>query len=163
MRGRGIAASALAVLVLLHACDRSGTEPKPPEAARVEVVSPAAGDEVRSGTVTVRGTASAEAGITHLWVSVNGAAGDTIRYEPASRRAAFSLRVGGLRRGADTLEVRVRDGLDAEALDEAGVAAVPPLVAKDLVEPGPWVRDRRVVLTRRGRLLADLVVRELLP
>ena len=62
------------------------------------------------------------------------------------------------------LEVRIRDGLDAEAtLDDAGLPAVPRLIVQGLVDPAPWVHHRRVVLTRRGRLLADLVVRELLP
>jgi oxygen-independent coproporphyrinogen-3 oxidase len=57
------------------------------------------------------------------------------------------------------LEVRLRDGLPSDALDEAGRAAVPDLTARGLVEP---VGDR-LVLTRDGRLLADAVVRELLP
>ncbi|MEZ0578948.1 radical SAM family heme chaperone HemW [Nocardioides sp. MH1] len=61
------------------------------------------------------------------------------------------------------LEVRIRDGLDAGALDDAGRAEVPHLVGQGLVESLPWEHDRRVVLTRRGRLLADLVVRHLLP
>ena len=40
-----------------------------------------------------------------------------------------------------------------------GLAAVPALVADGLVEAGA----DRLVLTRRGRLLADAVVRDLLP
>ncbi len=61
------------------------------------------------------------------------------------------------------LEVRVREGLEGSALDGEGRAAVSDLVARGLVDPGPWEQTDRVVLTRRGRLLADLVVRELLP
>jgi putative oxygen-independent coproporphyrinogen III oxidase len=60
------------------------------------------------------------------------------------------------------LEVRVREGLAGDVLDAAGRSAVPTLVAEGLVEPGPWEADDRVVLTRDGRLLADLVVRRLL-
>ncbi|WP_122818117.1 radical SAM family heme chaperone HemW [Nocardioides pantholopis] len=59
------------------------------------------------------------------------------------------------------LEVRLREGLAADVLDATGRAAVPGLVDRGLVEPGPW--PDRVVLTRRGRLLADAVVRDLLP
>jgi oxygen-independent coproporphyrinogen-3 oxidase len=62
------------------------------------------------------------------------------------------------------LEVRIREGLDADAtLDDSSRAAVPRLVAEGLVVAEPWDREQRVTLTRRGRLLADLVVRELLP
>jgi len=55
------------------------------------------------------------------------------------------------------LEVRLREGLPVGAVDrDAPVAA---LVADGLLEePGD-----RLVLTRRGRLLADAVVRDLLP
>jgi hypothetical protein len=40
---------------------------------------------------------------------------------------------------------------------------VPDLVARGLIEAVPWTRQDRVVLTRQGRLLADLVVRDLIP
>ena len=56
------------------------------------------------------------------------------------------------------LETRLRSGLPAEVLDDTGRAAVPGLVDRGLVEPGD-----PVVLTTRGRLLADAVVRDLLP
>ena len=57
------------------------------------------------------------------------------------------------------LEVRLRDGLPREVLDPGGEAAVPGLVGRGLVvEEGD-----RLVLTRPGRLLADAVVRDLLP
>jgi putative oxygen-independent coproporphyrinogen III oxidase len=57
------------------------------------------------------------------------------------------------------LEVRLRDGLPLDTLDAAGNAAVPGLVDRGLVESG----SGRLVLTRPGRLLADAVVRDLLP
>ena len=60
------------------------------------------------------------------------------------------------------LGVRVRDGLAVDDLDEVGRRAVAGLVAAGLVDGTAAVRDRRVVLTLRGRLLADTVVRRLL-
>ena len=57
------------------------------------------------------------------------------------------------------LELRLRDGLPLDVLDADGVAAVPALVGDGLLEPP----TDRLVLTRRGRLLADAVVRDLLP
>ncbi|WP_207457507.1 radical SAM family heme chaperone HemW [Desertivibrio insolitus] len=59
------------------------------------------------------------------------------------------------------LETRVRDGLPTSALDEAGRRAVAGLIADGLVEPAAALRGV-VVLTLRGRLLADAVVRRLL-
>lgn len=57
------------------------------------------------------------------------------------------------------LELRLRSGLPTSALDAEGRAAVPDLVARDLlVQHGD-----RLVPTRTGRLLADAVVRDLLP
>jgi putative oxygen-independent coproporphyrinogen III oxidase len=60
------------------------------------------------------------------------------------------------------LGVRLRAGLPVDLLDPVGRAAVAGLVAQGLVLGADAVRHRRVVLTRRGRLLADLVVRRLL-
>jgi oxygen-independent coproporphyrinogen-3 oxidase len=60
------------------------------------------------------------------------------------------------------LGVRLREGLDLGRLDDAGRTAVAGLVADGLLEGVPAVRDRRAVLTLRGRLLADTVVRRLL-
>jgi coproporphyrinogen III oxidase-like Fe-S oxidoreductase len=54
------------------------------------------------------------------------------------------------------LEIRLRDGLPPEALDDAGRAAVRDGLLTHQA-------DDRLVLTRRGRLLADAVVRDLLP
>lgn len=56
------------------------------------------------------------------------------------------------------LELRLRDGLPLDVLDEAGRAAVPDQVAAGLVVAA----GDRLVLTDRGRLLADGVVRDLL-
>ena len=60
------------------------------------------------------------------------------------------------------LGVRLRDGLPLDVLDAGGRRAVAALVADGLVEGRAAVADRRVVLTLRGRLLADTVVRRLL-
>ncbi|MGW8565533.1 radical SAM family heme chaperone HemW [Isoptericola sp. NPDC055881] len=60
------------------------------------------------------------------------------------------------------LGVRVREGLDVDALDPSRRAAVAGLVARGLLDGVEAVRGR-VVLTRQGRLLADSVVRELTP
>ena len=57
------------------------------------------------------------------------------------------------------LELRLRDGLPIDVLDDVGRAAVPGLVERGLLVR----RDDRLVLTRTGRLLADAVVRDLLP
>ena len=57
------------------------------------------------------------------------------------------------------LELRLVAGLDRELLDAGGRAAVPDLVARGLLDAdGP-----QLVLTGAGRLLADAVVRDLLP
>jgi putative oxygen-independent coproporphyrinogen III oxidase len=63
------------------------------------------------------------------------------------------------------LGLRLAEGLGAEVLDDAGQAALPALVADGLVTSGQADADlpRRIVLTRRGRLLADAVIRALLP
>jgi putative oxygen-independent coproporphyrinogen III oxidase len=57
------------------------------------------------------------------------------------------------------LEIRLRDGLPLDVLDEAGVAAAKDAIAQDLLTESAG----RLVLTRSGRLLADAVVRRLLP
>lgn len=56
------------------------------------------------------------------------------------------------------LELRLRSGLPLDALDDDGRAAVPEQVERGLV----LVEGERLVLTDRGRLLADGVVRDLL-
>jgi oxygen-independent coproporphyrinogen-3 oxidase len=57
------------------------------------------------------------------------------------------------------LEIRLRDGLPVSALDATGRRAVAELGERGLVE----LAAERLVLTRQGRLLADAVVRDLLP
>jgi oxygen-independent coproporphyrinogen-3 oxidase len=64
------------------------------------------------------------------------------------------------------LETRLAAGLPLDVLDEAGRIAVPGLVADGLVirhATGERSGSGTLVLTRRGRLLADAVVRALLP
>ncbi|GAB3593900.1 radical SAM family heme chaperone HemW [Angustibacter peucedani] len=60
------------------------------------------------------------------------------------------------------LQVRLREGLDLDVVDAAGRRAVAGLVADGLLDGVAAVRGR-AALTRRGRLLADTVVRALLP
>ncbi len=55
------------------------------------------------------------------------------------------------------LELRLAEGLPVTALDRSGRAQVARLVDEGLVV----LRSERLVLTRRGRLLADAVVRDL--
>ena len=57
------------------------------------------------------------------------------------------------------LEIRLRAGLPTDVLDGAGNAAVPGLVDRGLLVS----EGDRLVLTGSGRLLADAVVRDLLP
>ena len=60
------------------------------------------------------------------------------------------------------LQTRLVEGLSMDALTPLGRRAVAQLIADELVEPGPALRGT-IVLTLRGRLLADGVVRRLLP
>ncbi len=60
------------------------------------------------------------------------------------------------------LEVRLADGLPLTRLQPQGRTQVAGLIADGLVEPRAALSGR-VVLTRPGRLLADAVVRRLLP
>ena len=57
------------------------------------------------------------------------------------------------------LELRLADGLPTDALDDEGRAALPEQVRRGLVT----VAGDTIVLTDTGRLLADAVVRDLLP
>jgi oxygen-independent coproporphyrinogen-3 oxidase len=59
------------------------------------------------------------------------------------------------------LGVRLADGLAIDVLRPEGRRAVAGLIADGLVEHEAALRDRRVVLSARGRLLADAVVRRL--
>ncbi len=60
------------------------------------------------------------------------------------------------------LETRLRAGLPVDVLDAGGRSALSEQVERGLVEPTE-LDAGRVVLTLRGRLLADAVVRDLLP
>lgn len=60
------------------------------------------------------------------------------------------------------LEVRLAAGLDLSLLDDGGRKAAAQVVADGLAAAADF-EDGRLVLTRRGRLLADAVVRDLLP
>jgi len=60
------------------------------------------------------------------------------------------------------LGVRLADGLPVEDLRPDGRSGLAGLIAEGLVDGPSAVRPRRVVLTLRGRLLADTVVRRLL-
>jgi putative oxygen-independent coproporphyrinogen III oxidase len=59
------------------------------------------------------------------------------------------------------LEIRLRDGLPLAVLGAGGPGHAARQVERGLVQPEP-LECGRVVLTRRGRLLADAVVRDLL-
>ncbi|WP_067432646.1 radical SAM family heme chaperone HemW [Nocardioides jensenii] len=59
------------------------------------------------------------------------------------------------------LEIRIREGLPLDLLDDPARDRLPDLVARGLIEPGA-VTDGRLVLTRDGRLLADGIVRDLI-
>ncbi|MFJ8074991.1 radical SAM family heme chaperone HemW [Streptomyces sp. NPDC096176] len=58
------------------------------------------------------------------------------------------------------LELRLREGVPLALLRTTGLAAARKALADGLLEPGPYERGR-AVLTLRGRLLADGVVRDL--
>jgi putative oxygen-independent coproporphyrinogen III oxidase len=60
------------------------------------------------------------------------------------------------------LRVRLADGLPLAVLDEVGLAGAGKALAEGLLELGPYQKGL-IVLTLRGRLLADAVVRDLLP
>jgi oxygen-independent coproporphyrinogen-3 oxidase len=60
------------------------------------------------------------------------------------------------------LAVRLSEGLPLADLTPAARERVAGLVADGLVEPSAALAGRRLVLTRRGRLLADGVVHRLL-
>lgn len=60
------------------------------------------------------------------------------------------------------LGIRFVDGLPIADLEPSGRAAVAGLIADGLVDGTVVLRERRLRLTRRGRLLADTVVHQLL-
>jgi oxygen-independent coproporphyrinogen-3 oxidase len=59
------------------------------------------------------------------------------------------------------LGVRMREGLPVEAVPEAATEKISQLITWGLLESDAH-RTGRLVLTQRGRLLADAVVRDLL-
>jgi len=59
------------------------------------------------------------------------------------------------------LGLRLSEGLGADALDEGGRERAVDVVRRGLLDPAAWT-DGRLVLTDRGRLLADGVIRQLL-
>jgi oxygen-independent coproporphyrinogen-3 oxidase len=58
------------------------------------------------------------------------------------------------------LELRLREGVPLALLKEEGLAAARRALAEGLLADGPY-EEGRAVLTLRGRLLADAVVRDL--
>ena len=57
--------------------------------------------------------------------------------------------------------VRLADGLPLDRLRPAGRTAVAGLIADGLIDERAALRERRIVLSLRGRLLADAVVRRI--
>jgi len=80
-------------------------------------------------------------------------------HSPAAGRETLDIETRRVER--ILLSVRIRDGLSMTELDGAGRLAVAGLIADELVEP-PAALHGTIVLTLRGRLLADAVVRRLL-
>ena len=58
------------------------------------------------------------------------------------------------------LRVRLREGLELTALSDSAIAVAERAVGEGLAEPGAFAGGR-LVLTLRGRLLADALVRDL--
>ena len=79
---------------------------------------------------------------------------------PAQAREVLELEAQRVERVL--LESRLSDGLAVAVLDDAGLAAALGLVADGLID-GEALARGRVALTLQGRLLADAVVRRLLP
>lgn len=71
-----------------------------------------------------------------------------------------TLEVDSMRLEEVLLGVRLREGLDIGILEDGARAALPALVDDGLIG-GTGIERGRVVLTLRGRLLADVVVRSL--
>jgi oxygen-independent coproporphyrinogen-3 oxidase len=97
------------------------------------------------------------------WWNVKHPAAYAARLEAGESPAAGreTLDTSTRRVEAVLLRTRLSDGLPTTALDAAGKTAVAGLIGDGLVD-GAAAIGGRVVLTRRGRLLADAVVRRLL-
>ncbi|WP_460773633.1 radical SAM family heme chaperone HemW [Microbacterium sp. GXF7504] len=80
------------------------------------------------------------------------------RHSPAAAREVPDAEAARLERVL--LRSRIREGLDTAELSPEGRRAVAQLIADGLVEPRDALAGR-IVLTRRGRLLADAVVHTL--
>ncbi|TQJ41039.1 oxygen-independent coproporphyrinogen-3 oxidase [Arthrobacter sp. SLBN-112] len=79
---------------------------------------------------------------------------------PAAGRETLDAETRNLERVM--LEARLQSGLDLSTLSAGGRHAVAGLIADGLVDPAVAFRGR-LVLTLKGRLLADAVVRRVLP
>jgi oxygen-independent coproporphyrinogen-3 oxidase len=87
--------------------------------------------------------------------------GDRIRagLSPAAGRETLDAETRRVE--AVLLRTRIREGVPIDLLDAAGRRAVAGLIADELVNAKAALAGR-VELTRRGRLMADAVVRRLL-
>ena len=118
-----------------------------------------------------------EAGITEAFR--DAAAADGVRLDPAAvlpalfdtrpaaeapvYRSYREILTDAQRYSEDVLlRLRLADGLPLPGLEPAGREAAQRALADGLLDPAAY-QDRRAVLTLRGRLLADAVVRDLLP
>ncbi|MGN7200196.1 radical SAM family heme chaperone HemW [Arthrobacter sp. SAFR-044] len=79
---------------------------------------------------------------------------------PAAGRETLDAETRNLERVM--LEARLRSGLDVATLSPGGRHQIAGLIADGLVDPAAAFRGR-LVLTLKGRLLADAVVRRILP
>jgi len=79
---------------------------------------------------------------------------------PAAGRETLDAETRNLERVM--LEARLQSGLDVATLSPGGRHQIPGLIADGLVDPAAAFRGR-LVLTLKGRLLADAVVRRILP
>ena len=96
------------------------------------------------------------------WWNVKHPAAYAERIAAGMSPAAGRETLGAETRRVETvlLGTRLADGLPVSVLDDAGRTAVAALIADGLID-GRAAIAGRVVLTLRGRLLADAVVRRL--
>jgi oxygen-independent coproporphyrinogen-3 oxidase len=79
---------------------------------------------------------------------------------PAAGRETLDLETRNIERVM--LEARLQAGLEVAALSAVGRHEIAGLIADGLVDPAAAFRGK-LVLTLKGRLLADAVVRRILP
>jgi coproporphyrinogen III oxidase-like Fe-S oxidoreductase len=98
------------------------------------------------------------------WWNVKHPAAYAARIEAGESPAAAREVLGAETRRVERvlLGVRLADGLAVEALDAEGLRAASQVADRGLLDRTALATGR-VVLTREGRLLADAVVRDLLP